>query len=108
MKEENISQEFRVKNINETRNYFLEEIKQNILKSRKHKKICTTLNYIENFLMYFNFCFCFCAWYSYRNYEFCNKIKYFCNSCRKYKPIINKKKKNYKIVLLTKFKRPIF
>ena len=28
MAEENISQEFRLKNINETRNHFLEEIKQ--------------------------------------------------------------------------------
>ena len=29
MLEENVSQEFRLKNINETRNYLLEEIKQN-------------------------------------------------------------------------------
>ena len=43
------SQEFRVKNIDETRNYFLEEIKQNELMNKKHKKICTTLNYIEHF-----------------------------------------------------------
>ena len=35
----------------ETENYFLEEIKQNELTSRKHKKVCTTLNYIENFLI---------------------------------------------------------
>ena len=32
-------------------NYFLEEIKQNKLMSRNHKKICTTLNYIEHFLV---------------------------------------------------------
>ena len=38
MKEKNISQEFRLKNIDETRNYFLEEIKQNELISRKYKK----------------------------------------------------------------------
>ena len=31
MKEKNISQEFRLKNIDETRNYFLEEIEQNEL-----------------------------------------------------------------------------
>ena len=31
MAEENISQEFRLKNIGETRNYFLEKIKQNKL-----------------------------------------------------------------------------
>ena len=43
-----MSQEFRLKNIDETRNYFLQEIKQNELISRKQKKVCTTLNYIEN------------------------------------------------------------
>ena len=47
MAEENISQEFRLKNINETRNDFLEEIEQNELMSKKYKKVCTTLNYIE-------------------------------------------------------------
>ena len=51
MVEENIGQEFRFKNIDETRNYFLEEIKQNELMSKKHKKVCTTLNYIEHFLI---------------------------------------------------------
>ena len=34
-----MSQEFRLKNIDETRNYLLEEIKQNELMSRKHKKV---------------------------------------------------------------------
>ena len=47
MKEKNISQEFRLKNIDETRNYFLEEMLQNALISRKHKKVCATINYIE-------------------------------------------------------------
>ena len=51
MTEANISQEFRLKNIDETRNYFLEEIKQNELMSRKHKMVCATLNYIEHFLI---------------------------------------------------------
>ena len=46
-----MSQEFRLKNINETRNYFHEEIEQNELMSRKHEKVCTTLNYIEHFLI---------------------------------------------------------
>ena len=45
-----MNQEFRLKNIDETRNYFLEEIKQNKLMSKKHKKVCTALNYIECFL----------------------------------------------------------
>ena len=51
MTEENICQEFRLKNIYKTRNYLIEEINQNKLISKKHKKICTTLNYIEHFLI---------------------------------------------------------
>ena len=51
MAEENISQEFRLKNIDETRNYLIEEINQNELMSKKHKKVCTTLNYIKHFLI---------------------------------------------------------
>ena len=37
MVEENISQEFRLKNTKETRNYVIEEINQNELMSKKHK-----------------------------------------------------------------------
>ena len=51
MKEKNISQDFRLNNIDETRIYLLKEIEQNELMSRKHKKVCTTLNYIEHFLI---------------------------------------------------------
>ena len=51
MAEENISQEFRLKNINETRNYLTEEIDRNEMIIKNHKKICTTLNYIERFLI---------------------------------------------------------
>ena len=47
MVEINISQEFRLKRIDGTRSYFLEEIQQNELMSKKHKKVCTSLNYIE-------------------------------------------------------------
>ena len=46
-----MSQEFRVKNIDETKNYLLEEIEQIELMSKKHKKVCTTLNYVEHFLI---------------------------------------------------------
>ena len=48
MAEENISQELRLKNIYETRNYFIEEIKQNEMISKKHKKACSSLNYTEH------------------------------------------------------------
>ena len=39
-----MSQEFILKDINETRSFFLEEIKENELMRRKHKNFCTTLN----------------------------------------------------------------
>ena len=45
-----MSHKFRFKNIDETRNYFLEEIKGIELMSRKHKVLSTTLTYIEHFL----------------------------------------------------------
>ena len=51
MVEENTSQEFRLKKIVETRNYFLEDIEQNEMMSRKHRMVYTTLNYTENFLI---------------------------------------------------------
>ena len=46
--EENISQEFRLKNIDERRNDFIVEINQ---MGKKHKKVCTALNYIEQLLI---------------------------------------------------------
>ena len=48
MAKENISQEFISKNIDERRNYWTEEINRNKLISKNHKKVCTTLNFIEN------------------------------------------------------------
>ena len=48
MTEESISQEIGLKNIDETRNYLIEEKNQNELKSKKRKEICTALNYIES------------------------------------------------------------
>ena len=51
MAEENISQEFRLKTIDETRNYLIEETIRNDLMSKKRKKVCTTLSYIERFLI---------------------------------------------------------
>ena len=46
MSEENISQEFRLKNIDEARNYVFEKVNQNKLISNKYKKLCRVLNYI--------------------------------------------------------------
>ena len=49
--EENISQEFRLKTKDETRNYFIEEIKQNKLMSKKYKNVCMALSYIEQLII---------------------------------------------------------
>ena len=51
MSEENMNQEFRLKKIDEIRNYFIEEINRNELMSKKHKKVCRVLNYIEHSLI---------------------------------------------------------
>ena len=51
MAEENISQEFSLKNMDERRNYLVEKINRNKLMRKKHKNDCTTLNYIEHFVI---------------------------------------------------------
>ena len=79
---------FRLKNIDETRNYLIEETKKNELMSKKHKKVYKVSNCIEHLPILIStvsgcvFCFFFFRWYFYRNYEFCNRIKSLCNNCR--------------------------
>ena len=51
MAKENIHQEFILKNLDETKNCLIEEINRNELMSKKHKRVCTTLNYIQHFLI---------------------------------------------------------
>ena len=50
--EENISQEFVLKNTDKEKKYFFEEIEQNELMSKKQKKGSVTLNYIKNLLTF--------------------------------------------------------
>ena len=50
MPKENINQEIRMKKIDEIGNYFIEETNRNELMSKKHKKVCRVLNYIEHSL----------------------------------------------------------
>ena len=111
----NISQEFRFKNIDKTRDYFLEEIKQNELMSRKHKKVCITLNYIEHFLILASTitgCISISAFVSLlgipigiTNSAIGLKICAITVGIKKFKSIIKKKKKKHdKIVLLAKSK----
>ena len=49
--EENINQEFRLKKIDEIKNYSIEEIYQNKLMSKKHKKVWRVLNYVDHSLI---------------------------------------------------------
>ena len=49
--EESFCKEFRLKNIDERRNYFLKEIEQNKMMSGRNKKISTALNYIGHVLV---------------------------------------------------------
>ena len=51
MSEKNINQEFRLQKIEEIRTYLLRKINQNELLSKKHKKVCPVLNYIEHLLI---------------------------------------------------------
>ena len=40
-----------MKNTDKTRNYLIEELSRNELMSKKHKKVCKVLNYIEHSLI---------------------------------------------------------
>ena len=110
-----ISQEFRLKNIDEKRNYFLEEIKQNELMSKKYKKVCTALNYTEHFLILasaITVCASISAFSSLvgisigiTSSAIGLKICAIAAGFKKCKSIIKKKKKKHdKIVLLGKYK----
>ena len=113
MVEEDIIQKFRLKNIDKTRSYSLEEIKQYELMSKKHKKVCTTLNYIEHFLILASTitgCISISAFASLLGIPIGNmssaiglKICEIAAGIKKYESII-KKKKHDKIVLLAKSK----
>ena len=61
---------------------FLEEIKQNELMSKKHKKVWTTLNYLEHFLNFASTITGCISISASASYELCNGIKDICNKCR--------------------------
>ena len=58
--------------------------------SKKHKNVCTALDYIEHFLILASTitgcvaisAFSFFSWYSYRNCKFYNTTKNLCNNCK--------------------------
>ena len=115
MTEENISRKFRLENINKKINYFIEEINQNELMSKKHKSICGILNYIQHLLILVSTgteCVPISASASLvdiplgiTSSSVGLKICVITAGIKKYKSIITKKKKKHeKIVLLAKTK----
>ena len=115
MAEESISREFKFQNIDETRNYLTEEINQNELLSKKHKKVCAILNYIEHILILGStitqcvFISAFSSWLGIpigtTSSGIGLKICAIIAAIKKHKSIIKKtKKKHDQIVLLAKSK----
>ena len=115
MPEENINQEFRLKKIDEIRNYLIEEINQNKSMCKKHKKVCRVLNYIDHSLIVIStitVCVSLSAFASLvsipigiSSSAIGLKICVITAGIKKYKSIIKKKKKRHdKIVLLAKSK----
>ena len=49
--EKSLSQEFRLRYIDERRNYLIEEMNRNEMMTKKYRNISTTPNYIEHFLI---------------------------------------------------------
>ena len=115
MTEENIGQEFRLKEIDKTRNYFIDEIKQNELIAKNHKKVCRILNYTEHSLALVSTdtgCVSICAFsplvgipVGIESSAAAIKICLITAGIKKHNSIIKKKKKKRdKIVLLAKTK----
>ena len=101
-----------MKNINETRNYFIKEVDQNGLMSNKHQKFCTTLSYIKCFLILASVvvgCISISAFASLLGIPIGTTssdidLKLCAITAEKCKSIIKKKKKHDEIVLLGKSK----
>ena len=113
----NISQEFRLKNIDETRNLLLEEIKQNELMSKKYKKykkvqkglynskLHWTPSYFSfyNYWMYFNFASLVGIPVEFTSSAIGLRTYAIATGIKKYESMIKKKKKKHdKVVLLAK------
>ena len=99
------SLEFRLRKIDETRNYFLDEIKHNDLMSEKYKKKCKYLTYVEHLLILestITGCVLISAFapliwvpVSITSSSVGIKICVITAGIKKYKPIIKKKKKEH-------------
>ena len=109
------SLECRLRKIDETKNYLLEEINHNDLMSKNYEKTCKYLNYVEHLVILASTvagCFSISAFASLvaipvgiRSSAVGIKIFVITAEIGKYKSIINKRKKNHdKVVLLGKDK----
>ena len=112
---EEISLEFRFRKIDETRNYLLEEIKNNDLMSENCKKTRKYLNYVEHLLNLVStvtgcvlisaFASLVCVPVCIKSSAVGIKIRAIIAEIKKYKAILKKKKKKHdKLVLLRKDK----
>ena len=115
MPEENMNQEFRLKKIDEIRNYLIEEINRNELLSKKHENVFRVFNYTDQSLIVISTitgCVSISAFASLvgipigiASSTIGLKICVITAGIKKYKSIIKKKKKKHdKIVLLAKSK----
>ena len=105
--------EFRLKKIDQTRNYLLDEIKHIDLMSKKYKKTCKYLNYVEHLLILAStitscvsvsaFASLVCVSVDNTSSAIRINICAITAGIKKYKSIIKRKKKKHKkIVLLGK------
>ena len=109
-----MGQKFRLAEIDQTRNYFIEEIKQNDLISKTHKKICKILDYIKHLLILActvtgcvsisGFASLVCIPVGVASFVITIKTSIITALIKKYKSIIKIKKKNNEILLLAKTK----
>ena len=109
MAEEKIAQDFRLKNIDEARNYLMEEINQKELLMKNRKNNLTTLNCMKRFLILDFKILVFASLVGnpigIMSSAIGLKICLITTTINKYKSITKKKKKNHdKIVLLGKLK----
>ena len=113
MLKENMNQEFGLKKVDEIRNCLIEEINQNKSISKKHKKRCRVLNYIDHILIVISAisgCVSISTFASLvsiaigiTSYTIGLKTYAIIAGIKKYMSIINKEKKKYdKTILLSK------
>ena len=107
----NIDQEFRLKKIDEIRNYLIEEKNQNKLINKKHKKSCKILNHINHLLIVIS-TITGCVYISalaslvgipigITSFAVGLKICAITAGIKKYKSIVQKKKKKYDQTVLS-------